>query len=233
VTPDAPFSVRVISQSRLLDCKQIPVFLMVVHTQDIDAKEGLDMRYLRLLMIVVVGCLVVSCATMTSSDPYAYTMMVFKRAEPIKPYFDSAYGYALFPTIGKGGLVVGGAYGRGQVYRQGVATGGSALVKMSIGWQIGGQAFSEIIFFEDQRAYDEFTSGGFEFDATASAVAVTAGAQAQIGTSGASAGATVGPATSVQAQATYLKGTAVFVHTKGGFMYEAVVGGQKFTFEPY
>jgi lipid-binding SYLF domain-containing protein len=106
------------------------------------------------------------------------------------------------------------------------------LIKGSIGWQFGGQAFSQMIFFADKRAYDDFTSGNFEFDATASAVAITAGAQASAGTEGASAGASAGPATGKQAKTSYHKGMAVFVHAKGGLMYEASIGGQKFTFKP-
>ena len=103
---------------------------------------------------------------------------------------------------------------------------------MSVGFQAGGQAFSQIIFFQDKRAYDEFTSGSFEFDAAASVVAITAGAQAKIGTEGVSAGASAGPATGVQAKTSYRKGMAVFVHTKGGLMFDAAIGGQKFNFKP-
>jgi hypothetical protein len=102
---------------------------------------------------------------------------------------------------------------------------------LSIGFQAGGQAFSQMVFFQDQRAYEEFTSGNFEFDATASAVAITAGVQAKAGTEGATAGASAGPATGKQANAGYHKGMAVFVHAKGGLMYEASVGGQKFSFK--
>ena len=111
-------------------------------------------------------------------------------------------------------------------------TGNVTLTQISIGFQLGGQAFSQIIFFKDQRAYEEFISGNFEFDATASAVAITAGAQAKAGTTGASAGASVGPATGTQLGSTYHKGMATFVHTKGGLMYEAAIGGQKFSFKP-
>lgn len=136
----------------------------------------------------------------------------------------------VFPTVGKGGFGVGGAYGKGQVYQGGKVTGEASLVKLSIGWQAGGKAYSQMIFFEDKRAYDEFTSGSFEFDATASAVAITAGAQASAGTEGASAGASAGPATGKQAKASYHKGMSVFVHAKGGLMYEATIGGQKFSF---
>jgi hypothetical protein len=102
----------------------------------------------------------------------------------------------------------------------------------SIGFQFGGQAFSEIIFFQDKRAYDDFTSGNFEFDATAQAVVITAGATAKAGTTGTSAGASAGPKTGIQAETEYLKGMASFVHPKGGLMYELAIGGQKFTFTP-
>jgi lipid-binding SYLF domain-containing protein len=166
------------------------------------------------------------------SDDYAKTIKVFQESNVVKPFFKGSYGYAVFPVVGKAGLVVGGAFGKGQVYRHGVLTGRSNLVKVSVGFQAGGQAFSEIIFFQDQRAYDEFTSGSFEFDASASAVAITAGAQAEAGSSGASAGVSAGPKTGKQLGGSYVKGMAVFVHTLGGLMYEAAIGGQGFSFEP-
>ena len=191
------------------------------------------MRPYRLFLLFVTMLAVLSCATTATRDLYPNTIAVFKQSPQVKPFFEDAYGYVVFPTIGKGGFVIGGAYGKGLVYRQGVATGSSELVKLSAGFQFGGQAFSEIIFLQDQRAYDEFTAGNFEFDATASAVAVTAGAQAQAGSAGQTAGASAGPATGVQAPSGYRKGMAVFIHTKGGLMYEASLGGQKFTFNPF
>jgi lipid-binding SYLF domain-containing protein len=106
------------------------------------------------------------------------------------------------------------------------------MAKVTVGFQLGGQAFSQIIFFQDKRAYNEFTGGNFEFDATASAVAITAGVQAKAGTEGGTAGASAGPATGTQADIEYYKGMAVFVHAKGGLMYEAAIGGQKFNFTP-
>jgi lipid-binding SYLF domain-containing protein len=138
----------------------------------------------------------------------------------------------VFPTVGKGGFVIGGAFGKGQVYKQRTLSGKVSLSKITVGFQLGGQAFSEIIFLQDKRAYDEFTRGNYEFDASASAVAITAGAQARAGSQGATAGASAGPATGVQAEINYTKGMAVFVHTKGGLMYEAAIGGQKFDFTP-
>lgn len=178
--------------------------------------------------------LAASAASLQAADvrDYSATIRVFQQAPSVKPYFNSAYGYALFPTIGKGGVGIGGAYGRGQVYRRGKVTGIAQMFQASIGWQLGGQAYSQIIFFQDKRAYDEFTGGSFEFDATASAVAITAGAQAQAGTKGATAGASAGPRTATQTGAGYNKGMSVFIHAKGGLMYEAALAGQKFSFEP-
>lgn len=179
-------------------------------------------------------CLVTAAAgfSLAHADEYANTVEVFKKSPVVQPFLDSAYGYAVFPTVGKAGFGVGGAYGTGQVVAQGKVTGTAKLVKVTVGFQAGAQAFSQMIFFQDKRAYDEFTSGSFELDAAASAVAVTAGVQAKAGTAGATAGASAGPATGVQAETNYHKGMAVFVHAKGGLMYEAAVGGQKFTFKP-
>lgn len=166
------------------------------------------------------------------ADNYSNTIAVFKKSDQVKPFFNNAYGFTVFPIVGKGGFVVGGAYGKGQVYRQGMVTGTASLIKGTIGFQAGGQAFSQMIFFQDKRAYDEFTSGTFEFDAAASAVAITAGVQAQVGTAGATAGASAGPATGAHAGTSYTKGMAVFIHAMGGLMYEASIGGQRFSFQP-
>lgn len=164
---------------------------------------------------------------------YSSTIDTFRSSPVVAGFFRNSYGYAVFPTIGKAGWVVGGSYGQGQVYRSGEVTGETSVIEGSIGFQLGAEAFSEIIFFKDKQAYDEFTSGNFEFSAQAQAVAVTAGAQIEAGTAGASAGASAGPKTGVQAKAAYVNGMATFVHAKGGLMYELSIGGQKFTFTPY
>jgi len=158
---------------------------------------------------------------------------VFKSAPTVQPFFKNAYGYAVFPTVGSAAFIVGGAYGEGQVYRGGKVTGTVKLVHASIGWQLGGKAYSEIVFFQDKRAYDTFTAGEFAFDAKASAVAITAGAQAQASTAGSSASATAGPKTGAQSEAKYNNGMATFVHSKGGLMGSLALGGQKFTFTPF
>jgi len=165
-------------------------------------------------------------------ENYSSSIAVFEKSPVCQPYFKKAYGYAMFPTIGQGGFGIGAAHGDGQVYRHGKVIGYTAMTQISIGFQLGGQAYSQIVFFEDKRAYDDFTRGNFEFDASASAVAITAGAQASAGTTGSTAGASAGPATGQQATTSYYKGMSIFVHTKGGLMYEAAVGGQKFSFKP-
>jgi lipid-binding SYLF domain-containing protein len=184
------------------------------------------------LTILIALAIIFGAVNSTLADSFSETIAIYQKSDVAKPFIKSAYGYAVFPTVGKGGLGIGGAYGKGQVYRQGKVTGTSKLFKATIGLQAGGQAHSQMIFFQDKRAYDEFTSGEFEFDAAASAVAITAGAQAQAGTGGAAAGATAGPASGSQAKRGYNKGMAVFIHAKGGLMYEAAIGGQKFSFEP-
>ena len=182
------------------------------------------------LLMAAMAC--ASSSALAAEEDYLSTIDKFKSSAQVKPFFENAYGYAVFPLIGKGGLGVGGAYGQGQVYREGKVTGKTRLVKLSFGFQAGGQGFCEIIFFKDKRAYDEFTSGEFAFDATASAVAITAGAQATTGTTGGSAGMSAGPKSGAQVAADYRKGMAVFTQAIGGLMYEAAIGGQKFSFEP-
>jgi lipid-binding SYLF domain-containing protein len=166
-----------------------------------------------------------------AADTYSKTISVFKQSNSVQPFFKDCYGYAVFPTIGKGGFWIGGAYGKGNVYISGKITGTTSLTKLSIGFQFGGQAFSQIIFFQDKRSYGEFVRGNFEFDASASAVAITAGAQAKAGTEGTTAGANAGPTMGEQAKTSYHKGMAIFVHTKGGLMFEVAIGGQKFSFK--
>lgn len=183
------------------------------------------MKYLSVLLLVMVQ-------SFAHADNYDGTLDVFETAPALKPYFENAYGYAVFPTVGRGGFIIGGSYGKGRVYQNERVVGNVSMAKLSVGFQLGGQAFSEIIFLQDQRAFDEFVSGRFEFDASASAVIITASAQAQAGTAGASASAGVGPASTNQVEYGYNKGMAVFIHPLGGLMYEASIGGQKFEYTP-
>ena len=168
------------------------------------------------------------------ADEYSDTIKVFKEAGESGTFFAKSYGYAVFPTIGKGGIGIGGAYGKGRVYAQDNYVGDTSVTQLSVGFQLGGQAYSQIIFFEDKRAFDEFTSGNFEFGAQASAVAITAGASAEATTTGTSAGASGGKhdATTTTVGTEFHKGMAVFTVAKGGLMYEASIGGQKFSYTP-
>ena len=166
------------------------------------------------------------------ADEYSGTVKVFKGSPLIKEFFGNSYGYAVFPKIAKGGLGVGAAHGNGQVYKGDVVTGKTSMTQVTIGFQAGGEAFSQIIFFQDKRAYEEFISGNFEFGAQAQAVAITAGAQAQAGSGGSSAGASGGTQSAGSQKASYHKGMAVFTKAIGGLMYEASIGGQKFKYEP-
>ena len=189
------------------------------------------MKKIPFLLIVAFIFGISTVAVAAQAEDYSSTIKVFKQSPALGKFFKNAYGYAVFPTIGKAGYVVGGSYGTGQVYRFNKVTGKSRMMEGSIGFQAGAEAFSEIIFFENKQAYNKFTNGKFEFDATAQAVAITVGAEAQVGTAGASAGASGSSKTDTQAETNYMNGMATFVHAKGGLMLEFSLGGQKFTFE--
>ncbi len=178
------------------------------------------------------GIAILLIALMTSSawaDNYSDTIDVFKKAVP-SSFFEKSYGYAVFPTIGKGGMGVGGAHGKGRVYAKGVHVGDTTMSQLTIGFQLGGQAFSQIIFFEDERAFDQFISSNFEFGAQATAVAITAGVSATVATTGNSAGAS-GGRNDAKSVGEYYRGMAIFTVAKGGLMYEATIGGQKFKYK--
>ncbi len=128
----------------------------------------------------------------------------------MKDWFANSSGYAVFPKVGKGGIGVGGAYGKGLVISGDKVIGTTSLSQLSIGLQLGGQVYAEYIFFRDATALSDFQRGNFELGAQASAVAATAGASAD---------------------AAYNKGVAIFTNVSGGLMYEASVGGQKFKYE--
>lgn len=165
------------------------------------------------------------------ADEYADTKELFRNAGQSGSFFERSYAYAIFPTVGKGGLGVGGARGVGRVYEQGRYIGDVVLTQVSLGFQAGGQAFSQIVFLQDKRALNEFISGEFTFGAGIGAVAITAGASATAGTAGASAGVSGGKK-DARTTGEFYRGFAVFTIAKGGLMYEAAVAGQKFSFTP-
>ena len=140
------------------------------------------------------------------------TMVEFKKVDSgMAGFMTKAYGYAVFPSIGKGAIGIGGAAGKGVVYKDGQVVGGVNMIQISIGFQFGGQAYSEVIFFEDAAAFERFKENELQFAAQASAVALKTG---------------------ISADAQYSEGVAVFTMAKGGLMYEASVGGQRFKFVP-
>lgn len=152
-------------------------------------------------------------------------------------FIDDAYGYAVFPSIGKGGIGIGGAHGKGEVFAGGKRVGQVKMNQITYGLQLGGQVYSQMIFFRDERAFDDFTSGNFEFGAQATAVALTAGAQASTTTGGGGNTSSGTDADSSKVNASEKQydgrsGMAVFTIAKGGLMYEATLGGQKFKYEP-
>lgn len=186
-------------------------------------------RSLRSLLIA--GLAALTFASTALADEYAETKELFRNAGQSASFFDRSYAYAIFPTIGKGGLGLGGAGGRGRVFEQGRYIGDVQLTQLSVGFQAGGQAYSQVIFLQDKRALDEFIGGEFTFGAGVSAVAITASASATAGTAGASAGVSGGKRDATTTGEFY-RGFAVFTIAKGGLMYEAALAGQKYKFTP-
>jgi len=165
------------------------------------------------------------------AEKYDDTIKIFSKAGESGTFFRNSYGFAVFPKIGKVGIGIGGAHGKGRVYKKGKYVGNTSMTQVSIGLQLGGQTFSQIIFFQDERAFRDFTSGNFEFGAQATAVAITAGASASATTTGSSAGAGSNER-KAKTRGKYNKGMAVFTIAKGGLMYEASIGGQKYKYTP-
>lgn len=154
------------------------------------------------------------------------TLVKFRQLGNVPELLAESYGYAILPTIGKGGIGIGGAGGTGCVFKGGKHTGKVSMGQITIGWQLGGQAYSQIILFKNADVYNDFIKGQFEFGADATAVALTYGAAAGASTKGASASAG-----DTKATGAWKRGMAVFTLAKGGLMYEASIGGQKFKFK--
>jgi lipid-binding SYLF domain-containing protein len=171
-------------------------------------------------VLTVVAGLLGSCATApaSSEDKAALIADATRRLQQMSTddptvgaLLKRSYGYSMFPNVGKGGLVVGGAYGRGVVYERGQHIGYSDVTQGSVGAQVGGQSFSELLLFENKAALDHFKAGQFGFAADASAVIIKSG---------------------VATNADFVDGIAVVVSPIGGAMLEAAIGGQKFTYQP-
>jgi lipid-binding SYLF domain-containing protein len=164
------------------------------------------------------------------ASEYDETIELFRHAGESAVFFSNCYAYAVFPTIGAGGLVVGGARGKGHVYVHDRLVGDTTMTQLSIGLQAGGKAYSQIIFFQDKRDLDEFESGKFEFNAAASAIAITASASASVGTDRVSSEASR-DARDATTNGDYQTGMAVFTIGKGGLMFAANLAGEKFSYK--
>ena len=166
--------------------------------------------YPAVLLALVAPAAIGSGATADPSD-VAAVIQKFKEKDPgLTKVFADAQGYAVFPTVGKGGIGVGAARGKGYVYQRGRLIGRSTLTQVTIGLQLGGQVYSEVVFLKDAAALDNFKRGKLKLDAQASAVALTARASADLA---------------------YRDGVAIVTMAKGGLMYEASVGGQKLSYK--
>jgi lipid-binding SYLF domain-containing protein len=174
----------------------------------------------RAAVVAILGLLVIGCSTEPQSDDdrqelqdnVTRTLKHLKsRDATIDTFLKSAYGYALFPYVGKGAFIAGGAYGHGEVFEKDQFIGYADITEATIGAQAGGQSFTEMLVFQTRQALDEFKEGRFAFAADASAVVLRAGAAQS---------------------ASYDDGVAVFVEPKAGFMIEAAIGGQSFSFQP-
>jgi lipid-binding SYLF domain-containing protein len=177
------------------------------------------MKNLKIILVMVLVCTLNAMSLFGQSDSKNNKVIADSKTAKaefiaadglMKSLFENAYGYVIFPNVGKGGIGVGGAAGNGVVYERNNVIGMAKLSQVSVGFQAGGQAYREVIFFETQKELDRFKGSQLEFSAEVSAVAVTAGASAK---------------------AKYTKGVMVFTMQKGGLMYEASVGGQKFKFK--
>ena len=178
------------------------------------------MKFFSLVSLAAIALLAVGCSTAPKSEgdkldmdnDVAKAMASFRKADPnIDAFLAKAHGYAIFPSVGKGAVGVGGAYGKGEVFEHGRKVGYCDLSQATIGLALGGQAYSELIAFETAAALEKFKSGNFAFSAQASAVALKSGATAN---------------------AKYTDGVAVFTTGEAGLMYEASIGGQKFSYKP-
>lgn len=164
-----------------------------------------------LAAFVVAGCASKPSNTVMIADARAAIVRFVDRDPGLQDWVNHAHGYAVFPSVNKGGLGIGGSYGRGVVFERGEPIGTTSIVQATFGAQIGAQNFSQIIFFQDDAALRTFQRGNYEMSAQATAIAASAG---------------------VAATTSYEKGVAVFLLGRGGLMAEASVGGQKFEYQP-
>lgn len=184
-------------------------------------------KTLKAVLVLTLFLVGSTTATAASLSKCQEAMSKFSELGNVSGMLAESYGYAVLPTIGKGGMGIGGAGGSGCVFGGGKHTGDVSMAQVTIGWQLGGQAYSQLILFKNADTYKEFIQGNFEFGADATAVALTYGAAAGATTQGASASAG-----DTKAAGGWKRGMAIFTLAKGGLMYEASIGGQKYSYKP-
>ena len=183
-----------------------------------ETKNTIMKHYLLNLVIVALAGLLLPMKLIGQHDDKIIADSKNARAEFIKAdrliqsLFNDSYGYAIFPNVGKGAIGIGGAAGNGAVYEKGKLTGMAKMIQITAGFQFGGQAYREVIFFENKDALDHFKDNKLEFSGQTSAIAAKEGAAANV---------------------KYREGVMVFTQGKAGLMLEAAIGGQKFTYEPH
>ena len=182
------------------------------------------MKLLNLFRFVALSIFFIASPLRADDAAYTQALENFRDQSATAPFFAESVAYALFPTIG--------AFGKGRAYRGGQYVGNVSMGQITIGFQLGGQAYSEIIFFQNNKIFDEFTDGDFEFGADVSAVALTAGAQASVSTKGATSSAGTSAENTDKSSANWYRGMSVFTLAKGGLMYQAAIGGQGFDYSP-
>jgi len=185
----------------------------------------------KLASVAVMAAMIGGSIGLANASHDSDTAALFHNSNQSAEFFTSSYGYAVFPTILKGGAGIGAAHGTGHLYAQGHRMGHVTMNQVSVGAQLGGEGYSEIIFFRDKRALDDFTSGNFEFSADAGAIAITAAADVSVGTTGLDTSAS-GNKKQADTGSSYNHGMAVFTIAKGGLMYNVTVAGQKFSYTP-
>lgn len=185
----------------------------------------------KFVYVAVVAAMIGGSVGLANAGHDSDTAGLFHKSNQSSDFFAKSYGYAIFPTIIKGGVGIGAAHGTGHVYAQGHRLGHVTMTQVSVGAQLGGEGYSEIIFFRDKRALDDFTSGNFEFSADAGAIAITAAADVSVGTTGVDTSAS-GNKQKANTGSEFNHGVAVFTIAKGGLMYNVTVAGQKFSYTP-
>jgi lipid-binding SYLF domain-containing protein len=183
----------------------------------------------KLVRVAVMAAMIGGSIGIANAGHDSDAAALFQKSNQSSEFFAKSYGYAVFPTILKGGAGIGAAHGTGNVYEHGHRIGHVTMNQISVGAQLGGEGYSEIIFFRDKQALDDFTSGNFEFSADAGAIAITAAADVSVGTTGLDTSASADKK-NADTGSSYNHGVAVFTIAKGGLMYNATVAGQKFSY---